>query len=107
MQDVTAAVLIKDGKLLIAKRKSTDKLANKWELPGGKIEKGESPKECLKRELKEEFNIDVMVKDFMGENVYSYDYNQIKLLAFQVELVGGQLSLLAHEEYKWVSLNDL
>ena len=54
MLDVTAAILIKDGKVIIAKRKPDDKLPHKWELPGGKVESGESAQECLKREMQEE-----------------------------------------------------
>ena len=56
---VTAAILSKDGKLLIAKRNSSDILANKWEFPGGKIENGETAEACLQRELMEEFEIQV------------------------------------------------
>ncbi|NSW92570.1 MAG: NUDIX domain-containing protein [Firmicutes bacterium] len=57
MVKVTAALIVKDNQILIAKRKSNAKLANKWEFPGGKIEAGETPEECLRRELKEELNI--------------------------------------------------
>ena len=58
---VTAAILINDEKIIIAKRKATDKLPNKWEFPGGKIEKNETAEQCLKREIKEEFDIVVSV----------------------------------------------
>jgi len=51
---VTAAIFVNDGMLLIAKRKSTARLPNLWEFPGGKIELNETPEACLKRELKEE-----------------------------------------------------
>ena len=57
---VTAAILEKDGRIIIAQRKSSDHLSGKWEFPGGKIEAGESPEECLARELNEEFGIDVV-----------------------------------------------
>ncbi len=60
MIQVTAAILVKDNKFLIAKRPAHDKLANKWEFPGGKIEDGETPEECLKRELYEEFKSELM-----------------------------------------------
>jgi 8-oxo-dGTP diphosphatase len=43
MKTVTAAILVKDGKVLIARRRSTDRLAGKWEFPGGTIEDGETP----------------------------------------------------------------
>ena len=77
---VTAAILFKNHKILIAQRKATDKLPNKWEFPGGKVEKDENPKECLKREMKEEFGIDVSVGRSLGESVYHYDHISIRLL---------------------------
>ncbi len=49
MQRVTAAILVKDDKILLAKRPANDRLPNKWELPGGKIEDGETPAICLQR----------------------------------------------------------
>jgi len=59
MINVTAAIIERDGKILIAKRSSTSSLPNKWEFPGGKVEAGETTEECLARELWEEFNINV------------------------------------------------
>ena len=66
MIKVTAAVIVHEGMLLIAKRKSTARLPNLWELPGGKVEPDETPEECLKREIKEEFDISVTV----GKHLY-------------------------------------
>ncbi|HAY21665.1 MAG TPA: hypothetical protein DCY27_05775 [Desulfobacterales bacterium] len=79
MKNVTAAILINDGKILIAKRGPRDKLPNKWEFPGGKIEHRETPEECLKREMQEEFQIEVMVGEFLGESVYHYNHGSIRL----------------------------
>jgi 8-oxo-dGTP diphosphatase len=107
MVEVTAALLFKDKKLLIAKRKSTDKLPNKWEFPGGKIEDGETPEYCLKREMEEEFEIDVSVGKFLGESIYHYDHGTIKLLAYRTYWKGGSISLKAHDDYQWVSLDQL
>lgn len=73
MIDVTAAIIRRNGKVLIAKRSSTSSLPNKWEFPGGKIDDGETPEECLKRELQEEFDIIVDVGDYLTESVYQYE----------------------------------
>ncbi|GAB6157839.1 hypothetical protein JCM39194_10390 [Desulfotomaculum varum] len=61
MKEVTAAIIINDGKVLIAKRAENQKLAGKWEFPGGKIESGETPEECLIREINEELGINIEV----------------------------------------------
>jgi len=58
-QKVTAAILRKDGKILIAKRQIGDAFEGKWEFPGGKIEEGETPEEALIREVKEELDINL------------------------------------------------
>ena len=61
---MTAAILIKDNKILIAQRKLTDNQGGKWEFPGGKIKGDEAPRECLTREMKEAFGINVSVGEF-------------------------------------------
>ncbi len=65
MTTVTCAIIEKEGKILLARRAVGQKLAGKWEFPGGKVEDGESPEECLKRELEEEFGIQVEVGAFI------------------------------------------
>jgi 8-oxo-dGTP diphosphatase len=107
MRKVTAAILVKDNKILIAKRPSNDKLANKWEFPGGKIEDGETPEECLVREIKEEFNIDIEVKTYFGNSIYNYDHGSIELLAYLAHTESIELTPTAHDEYIWVSISEL
>ena len=107
MVDVTAAILVQKDKVLIAKRRSIDRLANKWEFPGGKIEKGETPEQCLKREMKEEFGIDVSVGEFLGSSIYHYDHVSIKLLAYLTFWKEGKISNKAHDDFIWASLNQL
>jgi mutator protein MutT len=75
--------MIKDNRLLIAKRKANDRLGNKWEFPGGKVEYGETPEQCMKREMKEEFSIDVSVGDYLGESIYHYEHRSIRLLVYR------------------------
>lgn len=107
MKKVTAAILINDDKVLIAKRKATKKSGDLWEFPGGKIEDGETPEECLKREIKEEFNIDIEVGNFFGESVYRYEHGAIQLLAYFANWKNGAISPAVHEEYRWVNINEL
>ncbi|MFZ0727948.1 MAG: NUDIX domain-containing protein [Desulfobacterales bacterium] len=104
---VTAAILEKDGQIIIAQRRSTDHLAGKWEFPGGKIEAGETPEECLARELNEEFEIEVSVGVFLGSNIHHYDHISIELLAYRVFWNGGKINSTDHKDYKWVTIGEL
>jgi 8-oxo-dGTP diphosphatase len=107
MIDVTAAIIRRNGKVLIAKRSSTSSLPNKWEFPGGKIDDGETPEECLKRELQEEFEIIVDVGDYLTESVYQYEQKTIRLIAFQVSTEANFETLNAHDDVRWVSAEEL
>jgi 8-oxo-dGTP diphosphatase len=107
MKKVTAAILIKDTKILIAKRKAGDRQANKWEFPGGTVEKNETPQTCLKREMQEEFGIEVSVGRFLGQSTYHYEHGSIKLLAYLTCLVSGNLAPKDHSEFRWVSPEQL
>lgn len=107
MVRVTAAILVKGGKLLIGQRKPTVKLANKWELPGGKIEKNETPEDCLVRELKEEFDIEVTVGEYLGSNIHHYDFGTIELMSYRAFLKSGDLKLIDHSRIEWITPDQL
>lgn len=104
---VTAAILEKDGKFIIAQRKRSDPLSGKWEFPGGKIEPGETPEQCLSRELKEEFAIDVTVGEHVGSNVHHYDHISIELMAYRASWVSGAITMNDHKAYRWVTVDQL
>lgn len=107
MKQVTAALWIEDGKVFIARRPSGDKLQGKWEFPGGKVEAGETPQECLRREMAEELGIDVAVRDYFGSSIYTYESGCIELMAYFVHYRSGEMNLRAHGEASWVEPADL
>ncbi|EKE04183.1 MAG: hypothetical protein ACD_20C00098G0011 [uncultured bacterium] len=107
MQKVTAAVIEKDGKILIAKRKKGTRLEGKWEFPGGKLKCEETPEQCLKRELEEELGIETEVGDFICSSKYEYPHISIELLVYRVKYISGIFELTDHEEIKWVYPQDL
>ncbi len=107
MQNVTASILVRDGRVLIARRTADDRLANKWEFPGGKVEDGETPESCLARELKEELGITVSVGALLGESIYRYEHGSIKLLAYEAHWEAGDLDPKVHAEVTWASLSEL
>lgn len=103
MREVTAAIILKDNKILIAQRALGQRMSGKWEFPGGKIELGETLEECLKREIFEELNIRIEVLGKYGESVFNYDLGTIKLIAFSCQWVSGEITLNVHSKIKWVS----
>ena len=105
--DVTAAILLHEGKILIARRKAGDHLEHLWEFPGGKIEKNETPEQCLKREMKEEFQIEVEVGEFFGESVHEEKERAIRLLAYWSRWIDGCIQPMVHEEIHWVDSSEL
>ncbi len=105
--DVTAAIIEKDGRFLIAKRAKGRHLENKWEFPGGKIEDGESPEKCLQRELQEEFGIATAIKNFVAESIFDYGDKTVRLLGYRAEYISGEFKLTAHDEIRWVAVDKL
>lgn len=107
MRTVTAAILIQDSKVLIGQRKIGKQMGGLWEFPGGKLEEGETPQECLAREMQEEFGIEVNVGEFFEESVYHYETGTIRLLAYRVQWQSGDMNPTDHQDFRWVSFEDL
>lgn len=109
MLNVVAAFIEDEAQnlLLIARRKAGKDLAGYWEFPGGKIEMGETPQECLERELFEEFSIQTEIKEFVGETVYAYSKFTIRLLGYRVKILSGEFCLIDHDKVQWVSLAEI
>jgi len=107
MKEVTAAIIMKDNKVLIAQRAPSENLAGKWEFPGGKTEPGETSQECLKREIREELEVDIEVLALFGESVYAYHSGTIKLVAFWCKWISGEFTLNVHSHIAWVYSHDM
>ena len=89
MIDVVAAILIRDGKLMLAQRPAGKHMGLRWEFPGGKVEKGETPEAALQRELKEELNIETKTGKLYKETIHRYPEKEVRLMFFFTELLGG------------------
>ena len=107
MKDVTAAIIVKEGQVLIARRAPGEKHAGGWEFPGGKVEEGETPEECSERELSEEFGIESEVQEFITSSIYEYPQGSIRLLAYKVNFLRGEIQLRVHDRYDWVDIDQL
>ncbi|MGI6038030.1 MAG: (deoxy)nucleoside triphosphate pyrophosphohydrolase [Limnochordia bacterium] len=105
---VAGAIIVHRGKILIGQRKETDSVPLKWEFPGGKIEEGETPQECLQREIWEELSLKVRVGDYFGRSVYAYDHGTIDLVLYWAYCEGTPLPKpRAHRAIRWVAIEEL
>ena len=104
---VVAAVIVKENKFLIARRKEGKHLEFKWEYPGGKVNNDENEKESLKRELKEELDIAVSIDDYITESFYEYDKAKINLKAYFVKNYSGTIKLTVHDKINWIKIDEL
>ena len=105
--DVTAGLIWKEGKILIATRPKGTHLEGFWEFPGGKQEEGENLKECLKRELEEELGIEVMVDELFLTVDHEYPDKRISLHVFNCTWLKGEPVPLQGQKIRWVMLPDL
>ena len=108
MITVVAALIIKEGKVLIAKRSTGDSNnLGKWEFPGGKVNLNEDEKSALKREIMEEFELEIDVEEFIINNICKYSTKTIDLRLYKCKYVSGEFKLHDHSEYKFVKKSDL
>jgi A/G-specific adenine glycosylase len=103
---VTAAVVERKGRLLVARRLEGSHMGGRWEFPGGKCEPGESARACLRRELKEELGVTAVVHEEIYRTTYAYEDRVLDLRFFRCDLVGEPQSLLG-QEVRWVARRNL
>lgn len=107
MIKVVCAVIYKEKKILIAQRSEKMNLPFKWEFPGGKIEDVENETQTLIREIKEELNIEIFPLNKISSHIHDYGSFKINLIAYLCSYVTGEVSLLEHENYQFVSIKEL
>ena len=107
MIDVTCAIILKDSKILVTQRSEKMKLPLKWEFPGGKLESNENEVDCIKREIKEELNIEIKVIKKLSNSIFDYGTFKINLIPFLVNFSSGEILLLEHKEYKLLYKSEL
>jgi 8-oxo-dGTP diphosphatase len=104
---VAAAIIRKNGCVLLARRSDGQKLAGFWELSGGKVENGETPEECLVRELAEELGILTRIGEKCAESLHQYDHGNFRIVAYLVECIDGEPRPNVHDRLEWVKVDDL
>ncbi len=107
MRQVAAAILERDGRVLVARRAPGQAMAGAWEFPGGKLEPGETPAACMVRELHEELGITVSAGDELMRVVHRYPGGAIELIAIRAALISGEIAPTVHDAVRWVAPADL
>lgn len=105
--EVVAAIIEKDGKILICRRAENKTRALKWEFPGGKIEPGETPEQAVLRECREELDVDLCVKGEFMRVLHSYPDIEIQLTVFRTALIGSDPRCIEHKEIRFVYPSEL
>jgi len=102
---VVGAAIVRDGRVLAARRSAPPELAGGWEFPGGKVEAGESEPAALMRECREELGVEVTVAELLGSAPGGV---KLELRVYRVVLVAGQpRPLQDHDELRWLSAAEL
>jgi 8-oxo-dGTP diphosphatase len=108
----TAGIIRRGDRILIAQRKPDSMLEPlKWEFPGGKIEFSEDPRACLLREVREEMDFDIDVKDIFDVASHNYRKNgetyHVLLLCYHCDYSGGEPRPVDCNDLRWVGRNDI
>ncbi|KVV14156.1 (deoxy)nucleoside triphosphate pyrophosphohydrolase [Flavobacterium sp. TAB 87] len=107
MINVTCAIIFFNSKVLVTQRSEKMKLPLKWEFPGGKLEDNESEEECIRREIKEEINIEIEVIKKLTSSVYDHGTFKINLIPFIANYISGTIKLEEHTDFKLLELSEL
>ena len=107
MKNVSAAIIIRNNKILIGRRSASVNLTGFWEFPGGKQDPGETIQECLERELFEELSVPSIAGDIFHESIFRYDRGTINLIGIMTELLDTNFTLSVHDKVEWVQINEL
>lgn len=104
---VTAGIIRRGGKILISQRYVKMENVFKWEFAGGKLEEGETPEQCLIREIKEELDLDIFVKDIFKVVYHEYADKTILLLCYLCDAAFGEPTAIGCNDFKWISIQEL
>ena len=103
---VVAAIIIDNGKVFATQR-GYGEFKDGWEFPGGKIEEGETAREAIVREIREELDTEIAVGDLIGTIEYDYPAFHLSMDCFWCEVVSGELVLKEAEAARWLTKEEL
>ena len=104
--EVVAAIIRQDGRIFATQR-GYGEWKDWWEFPGGKMEAGETPEEALAREIREELATEIRVGQLLTTVEYNYPKFHLTMHCYLCDVVSGELSLLEHEDARWLNTSEL
>lgn len=104
---VACAIIIDQGKVFAARRGSAQNQPFKWEFPGGKLEPGETPAECLRRELAEELDMQPQILEQLPSFFHQYEDFRIELIPFVCKLSTNSHTAAEHDQTGWFGPGQL
>lgn len=102
-----AVIRNRQGKILIDRRLNQGEMAGLWEFPGGKVEPQETVRECIKREIKEELDIEIKVGDRLVTIAHTYDKFKVTLFVHECEHLSGEPRPIECQEVRWVNAVEM
>ncbi|MDI9494152.1 MAG: (deoxy)nucleoside triphosphate pyrophosphohydrolase [Bacillota bacterium] len=106
MIQVTAAIIQRDGKLLLCQRPKGKRCELLWEFPGGKIKRDETPEECLVRECREELGITIKTEQLAQKVEYVYPDITVNIHFYYCKLIDGEPVCIEHNDIQWFTLDE-
>ncbi len=104
---VACAIIERNGRVLAVQRSERMNLPLKWEFPGGKIERGESPGQCVVREVSEELSLQITAGRLLPSVSHDYPDFSVTLYPFICAIVSGEITLHEHKALLWLSSHEL
>lgn len=104
--EVSAAMIHHKGRILATQRGYGD-FKDGWEFPGGKVEPGESPKDAIVREIKEELGVEIVPETLVTTVEHDYPTFHITMHCFLASIKDGEMHLFEHEAARWLAPDEL
>lgn len=104
--NVVAAIIVRDNKVFTTQR-GYGEFKDGWEFPGGKVEPGETPENAVIREISEELDTEIRVDEFLTTVEHDYPTFHLSMKCYLCSVISGSLTLIEHENAKWLNCDEL